>query len=167
MLEGRRPVVLHEKMGNPRQRVRNEQCQRNPPPVPQRNGRDQQSPSRQRSCQVNRARARVAVRPHVLRPKICEILLAAHAAESITSSFAQSAPFFFTGLFPGKNASKLHFPDGLSKIQRASAMRVCGVRIQSRLFPISHSRILSCTDPASLCLFAGAGKRCPFFVAQD
>src|SRR5207253_6878863 len=55
MVKHGRPVVLHKKVRDPRQRARNRERQRKPPPAPQRHGRDQQRRSRQRAREVNRA----------------------------------------------------------------------------------------------------------------
>src|SRR5579859_7839177 len=75
------PVVLHKKVRNPRQRVRNHKRQRNPPPALQRDCGHQQRPSCQRPCQVNRARASLAVGPHIFGPERCEVCLGVHNSE--------------------------------------------------------------------------------------
>lgn len=84
MIEGGRPVVLDEKMRDPSQRVRNDERSGDPPPVPQRDRREQQRPTGERAHKMNRPRPLPAVRAHVFRPEIFEIGFRAHAAEITT-----------------------------------------------------------------------------------
>lgn len=72
------PVVLHEEVRNPRQRVRNYKRQDDPPPALQRDRGRQQCPSRQRPREVNRSRAGLAVRADIFGPEGCEVWFSSH-----------------------------------------------------------------------------------------
>ena len=102
-------VVLHEEVGDPSQRVGNQERQRDPPPALQRYGGDEQRPSRQRPGKVNGPRARVAVRAYVLGPEGCEICFdVIHRCQSLrfgVSAFVSRPPlagfsFYFLVLGP-------------------------------------------------------------------
>src|SRR5689334_18698225 len=70
MPKRRRFVVFDEKMRNPRQCVRHHKRPKNPPPVLKSQRRKKNRPPRQRPHAVHQPRRSLAVRPHVLRPKL-------------------------------------------------------------------------------------------------
>ena len=63
------PVVLDEKVRNPRKRVRNHESQRTPPPLMQCQHRAQCDPTEKSTDAVENARRRLTMRADVLRPK--------------------------------------------------------------------------------------------------
>lgn len=86
VLKRGRPVVLHEEVRNPRQRVRNHERERNPPPASQRDRGHQQRPARQRPRKMNCSRAGLTVRAHIFGPERCEICLGVHKNEHRNSN---------------------------------------------------------------------------------
>ena len=86
-------VVLHEEVRDPRQRVRNHECERKPPPALQRYGCNEQRPTRQGPRKVNCARAGLAVRAHVLGPEGCKVWFSGHASPRLP--FAVGSFWFF------------------------------------------------------------------------
>jgi len=72
MSECRGTIVLHEKMGEPRKRVRDQQRRKNQPGSPQNDGQRQNAPSRHRTYGMKNAGQQPAVRYNVQRPELFE-----------------------------------------------------------------------------------------------
>ena len=84
MLKAGRTVVLHEKVREPGQAVRNDKRDRDPPPVTIGKSENKNKPARKRPYQMNRPRSLLAVGLHIFGPEIRKGRFAVHAAKLIT-----------------------------------------------------------------------------------